>query len=74
MLTRRELTALAVSVLCALAAVLVGACTTTPKLVYPNDYPCKDEAGKVYGCSADEWMYQKLTRKDGDLAQKEQTK
>lgn len=31
----------------------------------PDDYPCTDANGKRIDCSADEWMYQNLTRGSG---------
>lgn len=45
--------------LIALALVLLGACTTTPKEL-PH-YPCKDKAGRYYACSDQEWVYQQIT-------------
>lgn len=69
-MTRRELAALAVCLLCALAAALLGACTTTPPAYLPAElphYPCKrQEGGKVvyYACSDMEWVEQQITRKE----------
>ena len=56
-MTRPERYAALVCVLCLIAAVLVG-CATKPA----DDYPCEDEQGKRFDCSADEWMFQKLTK------------
>ncbi len=67
-MTRRERLAALACVLLALAAVLMGCASPRvpaelPKP--PDDYPCTDANGKRIDCSADEWMYQNLTRGSG---------
>lgn len=67
MLTRPERLAALVCVPLLLAALCVGCASprvpAEPK--QPDDYPCTDAQGKRFDCSADEWMYQNLTRGSG---------
>ena len=67
-MTRPERLAALACVLLALAALCVGCASPRvpaelPKP--PDDYPCTDANGKRIDCSADEWMYQNLTRGSG---------
>lgn len=68
MLTRPERLAALVCVLLALAALGVGCASPRVPAELPkpaDDYPCTDAQGKRFDCSADEWMYQNLTRGSG---------
>ena len=68
MLTRRERLAALACVLLAMAAVLMGCASPRvpaelPKP--PDDYPCTDGQGKRVDCSADEWVFQQITKGSG---------
>ena len=67
MLTRPERLAALACVLLLLAALCVGCASprvpAEPKP--PDDYPCTDGQGTRIDCSADEWMFQKLTKGSG---------
>ncbi len=67
-MTRPERLAALACVLLALAALCVGCASPRvpaepPKP--PDDYPCTDGQGRRFDCSADEWLFQQITKGSG---------